>query len=159
MTNLMVEDGFSKDTVAAVLSASADSIPSTWKRAAALDKLKTKPDFEQLAVAFKRVVNIIKKAEDDRTGSPDPNLFEHESEKALLSACELVKNKVEEDLSESLFDQALVKIAALRDPVDAFFEGVMVMADDIRVRRNRLALLAQIEALFGKIADFSKLSA
>ena len=158
MTSLLVEDGFSKDTVAAVLSASADSIPATWKRAAALERLKTKPDFEQLAVAFKRVVNIIKKAADERTGSPDPNLFEHESEKALLSACELVKNKVEEDLAKGLFEQALVKIAALRDPVDAFFEGVMVMADDSGVRRNRLALLAQIEALFGKVADFSKLS-
>ena len=158
MTNLMVDDGFSKDTVSAVLSASADSIPSTWKRAAALEKLKTKPDFEQLAVAFKRVVNIIKKAEDDRTGNPDPDLFEHESEKELLAAYELVKNRVEEDLAKGLFDQALVKIASLRDPVDAFFEGVMVMTDDSEVRRNRLALLAQIEALFGKVADFSKLS-
>jgi glycyl-tRNA synthetase beta chain len=158
MTNLLVDGGFSKDTVAAVLSASADSIPSTWQRVAALEKLKIKPDFESLAVAFKRVVNIIKKAEDNRTGDPDPKLFEHESERGLLAAYELVKSRVEDDLAQGLFDGALVKIASLRDPVDAFFEGVMVMTDDSSVRRNRLALLAHIEALFGKFADFSKLS-
>jgi glycyl-tRNA synthetase beta chain len=159
MTNLLVEDGFSKDTVGAVLGAAADSIPSTWQRAAALEKLKAKPDFEPLAVAFKRVVNIIKKADDVPTDVPDPKLFQHESEAALLNAYELVKNSVADDLVKGLFDQALVKIASLRDPVDAFFDGVMVMAEDIRVRRNRLALLGHIAALFGKFADFSKLSA
>jgi len=158
MTSLLVDDGFSKDTVAAVLSASADSIPSTWQRAAALEKLKAKPDFEPLAVAFKRIVNIIKKADDVPSDAPDPKLFQHESEAALLNAYEQVKNKLADDLTFGLFDQALVKIAALRDPVDAFFDGVMVMTEDSGVRRNRLALLARIAALFDKFADFSKLS-
>ncbi len=160
MTNLLVEGGFAKDTVAAVLDASADSsIPATWQKAAALEKLKAKPDFEPLAVAFKRVVNIIKKADDLQSGDPDQKLFQHESEEALLAAYEQVKNRVEDDLAQGLFDQALVKIASLRDPVDAFFEGVMVLTDDSKVRRNRLALLTAIAALFGKFADFSKLSA
>jgi len=159
MTNLLVDDGFSKDTVAAVLSASADIIPSTWQRAAALEKLKAKPDFEPLAVAFKRVVNIIKKADSVQATGPDPKLFQHESEAALLAAYETVKNRVEDDLKQGLFDQALVKIASLRDPVDAFFEGVMVMADDSSVRQNRLALLTRIAGLFDKFADFSKLTA
>ena len=159
MTNLLVDDGFSKDTVAAVLSASADLIPSTWQRAAALEKLKAKPDFEPLAVAFKRVVNIIKKADSVQASGPDPKLFQHESEGALLAAYESVKNRVEDDLTQGLFDQALVKIASLRDPVDAFFEGVMVMADDSSVRQNRLALLTCIAGLFDKFADFSKLTA
>jgi glycyl-tRNA synthetase beta chain len=159
MTSLLVDNGFSKDTVAAVLGASADSIPATWQRAAALEKLKAKPDFEPLAVAFKRVVNIIKKADDVQPGDPDQKLFQHESEEALLAAYEQVKNRVEDDLAKGLFDEALVKIASLRGPVDAFFEGVMVMTDDSTVRRNRLALLTAIAALFGKFADFSKLSA
>ncbi len=158
MTNLLVDDGFSKDTVAAVLSVAADSIPDTWRRAGALEQLKAKPDFEPLAVAFKRVVNIIKKADDIQTNEPDQKLFQHESEAALLNAYEQVKNRVEDDLAIGLYDQALVKIASLRDPVDAFFEGVMVMAEDINVRHNRLALLDKIAALFGKFADFSKLS-
>jgi glycyl-tRNA synthetase beta chain len=158
LTNLLAEDGFSKDTVAAILGVAADNIPDTWRRAAALEQLKAKPDFEPLAVAFKRVVNIIKKADDLTLNEPDQKLFQHESEAALLRAYEQVKNRVEDDLAQGLYDQALVKIASLRDPVDAFFEGVMVMADDIQVRRNRLALLGLIAALFGKLADFSKLS-
>ena len=158
MTNLLVDDGYSKDTIAAVLSVAADIIPDTWRRAGALEKLKAKADFESLAVAFKRVVNIIKKAGEIKTHEPDPKLFEHESEAALLAALEQVKSRVEDDLANGLYEQALVKIAALRDPVDAFFEGVMVMADDVSVRDNRLALLNQIAILFGKFADFSKLS-
>jgi glycyl-tRNA synthetase beta chain len=66
--------------------------------------------------------------------------------------------KVEDHLRKDLFDRALVEIASLRDAVDAFFDGVMVMADDMAVRRNRLALLGHIAALFGGFADFSKLS-
>ena len=158
LTNLLVDDGFSKDTVAAVLGIAAQGIPDTWRRAAALEQLKAKPDFEPLAVAFKRVVNIIKKADNIQTSNPDPKLFQHESEKALLNAYELLISRVEDDLAKGFFDQALLKIASLRDPVDAFFEGVMVMADDINVRSNRLALLEKIAALFGKFADFSKLS-
>ena len=158
LTNLLVDDGYSKDTLAAVLSVAADVIPDIWRRAGALEKLKAKADFEPLAVAFKRVVNIIKKAGEIETHEPDPKLFEHESEAALLAALEQVKSRVEDNLANGLYEQALVKIAALRDPVDAFFEGVMVMADDVSVRVNRLALLNQIAILFGKFADFSKLS-
>jgi glycyl-tRNA synthetase beta chain len=158
MTSLLVDNGFSKDTVAAILSVAADNIPDTWRRAGALQQLKAKPDFEPLAVAFKRVVNIIKKADEITMHEPDQKLFQHESEAALLNAYEQVKNRVEGDLANGLYDQALVKIASLRDPVDAFFEGVMVMAEDIKVRHNRLALLNMIADLFGKLADFSKLT-
>ena len=159
MTNIFVDHGFSKDTVAAVIAVSSDIIPDTWSRADALEKLKSTPDFEPLAVAFKRVVNIIKKADDRQEGVVDQSIFEHESEPALLAAYESVKSRFEKDLDKGLFNEALVKIASLRDPVDAFFEGVMVMADDIKVRHNRLALLGQIAALFSKFADFSRLSA
>jgi glycyl-tRNA synthetase beta chain len=75
-----------------------------------------------------------------------------------LTAYETVKEKVEDHLNEDRFDQALVEIASLREAADAFFDGVMVMADDPAVRRNRLALLGHIADLFGGFADFSKLS-
>ena len=61
-------------------------------------------------------------------------------------------------VKKGLFDEALMAVASLRDPVDHFFDAVMVMAEDRDIRRNRLALLGQIAALFGKLADFSKLS-
>jgi glycyl-tRNA synthetase beta chain len=69
-----------------------------------------------------------------------------------------VKNRVEEDLAKGSYEEALVKIASLRDAVDAFFDGVMVMTDDAAVRRNRLSLLGHIAGLFENLADFSKLS-
>jgi glycyl-tRNA synthetase beta chain len=159
MTNLFVDRGFSRDTVAAVLSASADFVPDAWHKVDALEKLKAKPDFEPLAVAFKRVVNIIRKSGDNRKTEVDRKLFEHASEPALQAAYESVKSRVRDDLAKGLFDDALVKIAALRDPVDTFFESVMVMADNDAVRQNRLALLGNIAELFGEFADFSKLSA
>jgi glycyl-tRNA synthetase beta chain len=158
IAHLLAEDGYSKDTIAAVLNVSCNNIPETWSRVGALEKLKAKPDFEPLAVAFKRVVNIIKKADDFQAAEVDQKLFQHESEPALLAAYEAVKKKVEDNLKKDLFDQALVDIASLRDTVDAFFEGVMVMTDDMAVRRNRLALLGLIATLFGGFADFSKLS-
>jgi glycyl-tRNA synthetase beta chain len=116
------------------------------------------PDFEPLAAAFKRVVNIIKKADDIQAGEIKAELFEHPSEAALVDAYESVKRQIGRDVAGGSFDQAFLKIATLRDTVDDFFEGVMVMADDMDVRRNRLLILAQIAALFGKIADFSKIS-
>ena len=158
IAHLLVEDGSSKDTVAAVLSVSSDNIPQTWRRVGALEKLKAKPDFEPLAVAFKRVVNIIKKAGDVQAIEVNQELFRHASEPALLSTFESVKKKVEDNLGKDRFDQALIEIASLRDTVDAFFEEVMVMTDDMAVRRNRLALLGLVAGLFGGFADFSKLS-
>ena len=66
--------------------------------------------------------------------------------------------KVTDDLDKGSFNQALLDIAALRDSIDDFFEGVLVMADDMAIRRNRFALLGNISALFGNFADFSRIS-
>ena len=121
------------------------------------------PDFEPLAVAFKRVVNIIKQADLKESGltigEVDENLFRHESEFALYSAYQKVSMKVNDHLTEGLFDRALKEIATLRDPVDAFFDGVMVLTEDVNLRANRLSLLRYISLLFEKFADFAKVSA
>lgn len=162
MAHLLLEDGFSKDTIAAVLSVSGDIVPNVWKKVHALTSLKTAPDFEPLAVAFKRVVNIIKQADLNENGltigEVDENLFRHESEFALYSAYQKVAMKVDDHLTEGLFDQALKEIATLRDSVDAFFDGVMVLTEDVNLRNNRLSLLRHISLLFEKYADFSKVS-
>ncbi|UCF94859.1 MAG: glycine--tRNA ligase subunit beta [Desulfobacterales bacterium] len=158
MAYLLAEDGYSKDTIAAVISVAPDNIPDAWRRVQALEKLKAKPDFEPLAVAFKRVVNIIKKVDDFHLEKIDQTLFEHGSEPALWAACRAVEKQVEEDLRQGWFDQALVNIATLRKPVDDFFDDVMVMTEDMQVRRNRLSLLGHIAALFEKVADFSKIA-
>ncbi len=162
MSHLLAEQGFSKDVIAAVVDISGDTIPDVWNRVRALESLKAQPDFEPLAVAFKRVGNIIKKSgSSDQarvTQKVDAALFEHESEGILYAAFQEAERKAAAAVDRGRFDQALREIAALRGSVDAFFDGVMVMTDNKRLRENRLALLGCIAGLFEKFADFSKIS-
>jgi glycyl-tRNA synthetase beta chain len=158
MTHLLAEEGFSKDVIQAVVSVSVDNVPDVWNRARALQNLKTAPDFEPLAAAFKRVVNIIKKVKDFKAKPIKENLFEHDSEAALYSAYQAVKDTVSVNLEKGDPGQALHEIATLRGPVDAFFDGVLVMAKETKIRSNRLSLLNHIADLFETIADFSKIS-
>ncbi len=162
MSHLMAEQGFAKDSIAAVLSASSDHIPNVWNRVQALEGLKTAPDFEPLAIAFKRVANIVKKAAETSLAPVSPginvSLFQDPSETALYDAYQTVKKRVSRHLGQGDFALALRNMASLRDPVDAFFEAVLVMADDPDIRKNRLALLGRIGSLFDEIADFTKIS-
>ena len=158
MTYQLVEEGFSKDVIAAVADTDADNVSNVWNRVRAIQDLKGAADFEPLAVAFKRVVNIIKKADLPARKKVDEKLFEHNSEKALYSAYKDLKGKVSDHLDRGRFDQAFREIAKLRDPVDAFFDGVMVMSKEKKIRNNRLSLLGLISDLFGLFADFSKIS-
>ncbi len=159
MSRQLVNEGCSKDVIAAVVSAGAESVSEVWNRVNALEKLKGMPDFEPLAIAFKRVVNIIRKAEGFQGAVVDEALFEHASERDLFAVFTDVKRLALEHLEKGRFEEGLLEIASLRDRVDAFFDGVLVMAEDKGVRQNRLALLGIIAELFDKFADFSKLSA
>ncbi len=158
LSRLLADAELPKDVIAAVISVSADRIPDVERRVGALEKLKGKPGFEPLAAAFKRVENILKKAKNTAAGPIDPALFSHASEGTLHAACQAVKAQVERLMGQGDLDSALGAVATLRDPVDTFFNDVMVMADDEAIRRNRLALLASISAIFGQIADFSQIS-
>ena len=158
MVGMLVEEGFSRDVVAAAVAVSSDNVLDVWNRVRALEKLKAAPDFDRLAIGFKRVVNILKKTDTEVPETVDESLFEHDSESALLAAYRRVRSQVNEDLEKGLYDQALMDIVSLRSPVDAFFDGVLVMADDPTIRRNRLALLQTVATLFDGFADFSKIS-
>jgi glycyl-tRNA synthetase beta chain len=159
MSRQLADEGFSKDVITSVISAGADSVPEVWNRVKALQRLKGAPDFEPLAVAFKRVVNIIRKAEGFSGAQVDEQLFQHASETDLLAAFNAVQVEALVHLEAGRFEEGLLAIASLRDPVDAFFDGVLVMAEELDIRHNRLALLGVIAGLFDKFADFSKLSA
>jgi glycyl-tRNA synthetase beta chain len=158
MDHILVEEGFSKDVTSSVTSVSIDSVPDVKNRVSALENLKNKDGFEPLAVAFKRVVNIIRKADLPQTLSVEPDLFEKPCESDLFAAVLEVKELTGEHLVKADFDKALAEIATLRPLVDTFFDDVMVMADDMAIRNNRLAMLSDIAALFSDIADFSKIS-
>jgi len=158
LARLLADEGLPKDIIAAVTSVSVERIPDVENRAAALQKLKGQAGFDPLAAAFKRVENILRKADAVQDAAVDPALFSHASEEALHAASQSVAARVKDLMRQGDLDSALGVIAGLRDPVDAFFNDVMVMADDPAVRRNRLALLASISAIFGRIADFSQIS-
>jgi len=158
LSRLLADEGLPKDIIAAVTRVSAERIPDVESRAAALQKLKAQAGFDPLAAAFKRVENILKKADPEMNVPVDPALFAHASEGTLHAASQSVAGQVKDLMEQGKLDSALGVIATLRGPVDTFFDDVMVMADDAAVRSNRLALLASISAIFGQIADFSQIS-
>ncbi len=162
ISHMLSEQGYSKDVIQAVVSVSIDNIPDTWNRVRALENLKSRPDFEPLAIAFKRVVNIIKKeGYYDTDAAPlevNVKLFEDDSETGLYNANREIREKVRLNLIHSDYEKALQDIASLKEPVDNFFDSVMVMTEDMKIRENRLALLKNIAELFDNIADFSKIA-
>ncbi|KAF0158288.1 MAG: glycyl-tRNA synthetase beta chain [Syntrophaceae bacterium] len=154
LQNQLITQGYAYDTVDAVLSTDIDDLVSVIEKIQALQAFRLNPEFELISVAFKRVDNILK---DFREAPVDVNLLSHDAEIKLFSSLENIRLRVEKGIAEKDFNTALNKLAALRPPVDAFFEHVMVMDKDEKIRFNRLSLLSEISALFHKIADFSKI--
>ena len=156
LVNLLAGQDYPADVIDAVLSAAFDDVVDAVARVKALAELKGRDDFEPLAVAFKRVVNIIKGG----VATPvDAALFEADCERALQQALTQAAGEVARQVSAGDYPVALRTIATLRAPVDAFFDGVMVMAREEKVRENRLALLTGVARLFEGIADFSRIAA
>ena len=154
LQNQLISQGYAYDTVEAVLSTDIDDLVLVIEKIQALQAFRQNPEFEPISVAFKRVDNILK---DFHEGQVDVNLLAHDAEIKLFSSLENIKLRVEKGIAEKDFNVALNKLAGLRPPVDAFFDNVMVMDKDERIRYNRLSLLSEISALFHKIADFSKI--
>ena len=147
---------YPSDVVEAVVAVSFDNLNEANARMAALAEFRERPDFEPLAVAFKRVCNIVKEGTDIPV---DAGLFQDDAERELSRAFDVVASTARGKIGNKDYLAALAEIAGLKSPVDAFFDRVMVMAEDERVRNNRLALLTGIARLFGVIADFSRISA
>ncbi|HUN54565.1 MAG TPA: glycine--tRNA ligase subunit beta [Smithella sp.] len=154
LQNQLINQGYAYDTVDAVLSTDIDELVEVIEKIKALEAFRQNPDFEPISIAFKRVDNILKNFHD---GQIDVGLLSADAEINLFSSFDNIKTRVEKGIAEKDFSAALNKLAALRPPVDAFFDNVMVMDKDEKIRFNRLSLLAEISALFHKIADFSKI--
>ncbi|RYZ34867.1 MAG: glycine--tRNA ligase subunit beta, partial [Myxococcaceae bacterium] len=117
-------------------------------------------DFQPLAAAFKRVVNIVEKqGKDVAGGQTNPQRFTDEPEKNLHTAFTQARDKVGERVRADDFAGALREITGLKPAVDTFFDKVMVMAEDKDLRENRIRFLTEIGALFNQVADFSKIQA
>ncbi len=152
--HLWISEGFRQDLVDAVLSAGFDDLVATKKRLEALVAFSQDPNFEALMTTFKRVVNIL--PPDFTRDQVDPQLLTKEEEKALYQALLQLEGKVEELVAQEDYLEALKTIATLKEKVDAFFDGVLVMDKDKAIKNNRLALLKRIARLFTGIADLSK---
>jgi glycyl-tRNA synthetase beta chain len=150
--------GYPYDEVNAVFRAGADDLVDVEKRLKALKAIRKSKNFEPLAVSFKRIRKILEKANLPAETPPvNPELFDSVEEKDLHAAVRKVAGKVGDHKRAGRFQEALEEVAGLRKVVDTFFERVMVMVEDEAVRRNRLALLAELLREFTTIADFSEL--
>jgi glycyl-tRNA synthetase beta chain len=149
--------GYTTNQVEAVVAqkdARFDLVPARLAAVAAFAKL---PESEALAAANKRVKNILDKS--GRSEAVDPALFSQDEERGLHAAIARLAPAVDERVSRAEFEPALVALAGVRGEVDAFFDKVLVNAEDLAVRGNRLALLTGLERLLNRVADISRLVA
>jgi glycyl-tRNA synthetase beta chain len=151
----MIAQGYAYDVVDAVLATRDWDLVQCLKKIKAMGSFKSDPVFDPFAATFKRVENIVK---DFSGGSVKPALFEAEAEVELYRIFRETKEKASHFIDEGDYTSCLREMAALKAPVDSFFESVLVMAKNESVKYNRLSLLEEISALFHKIADFSYIS-
>ncbi|HZJ55695.1 MAG TPA: glycine--tRNA ligase subunit beta [Myxococcaceae bacterium] len=148
------------DVVEAVLAAGFDDLRQARARLDAFAQVVGAPDFTPLAIAFKRVANILEKQGRDVSPEPaDPRLFREPSEIALSQAARQASTEVHRALDAENAPAALAAARALKGPVDAFFDQVLVMTDDRPVRENRVRLLREVAQVFAPLADLSRIQA
>ena len=126
-------------------------------RLRALEAFLKLPDAASLTSANKRIANILRKAGEQPSPRVDPSLLTDPNERLLATGLEELRQDVERLVTARRYAEALTRLAALRPAVDAFFDHVLVMAEDVRIRANRLALLAALQRLFLHMANLSRL--
>jgi glycyl-tRNA synthetase beta chain len=155
LQRLLLTEGFEHETITAVLAAGCRDVVDAADKVQALHEFRQSPEFPSLATAFKRVINIAQGAE---PGEVDRALFQHGEENILHQSTQLMESQVTQAMESRDYPGVCRALAGLRGPVDAYFEKVMVMAEDADLRRNRLALLLRISQTFLLMADFSKIT-
>ncbi len=157
LKGIYLEEGVSLDLFHAVAEVTPHTIVDFDQRISAMREFRQLPEAASLAAANKRIRNILKKNDEPLPMRADESLFQEQAERDLLAKLDELT-----PLAQPLFDQAdyaegLRILSSLKQPVDDFFDQVMVMADDDTLRINRLALLAQLESQFLSVADISLL--
>ena len=149
------------DLVEAVLDSGYDRVETVLPRLQALDALRQGDGFAPLAAAFKRIANIVRKngAEVPVDFAVQPALFTLAAEQRLFDAMQATGAQVLQAVAASDYPAACSRLVEVKPAVDGFFDDVMVMADDVAVRHNRLALLRGCASLFAQLADFARIQA
>ncbi len=152
------EQGYTPQEVDAVLSLRPQRLGDTPKRLAAVRAFASLPEAASLAAANKRVGNILKKAEVAAVPVTNPYLLQEAAEIALNAALAEVEPAADASFDAGDYAASLQALAALKQPVDAFFDAVMVNVADANLRANRLGLLARLQRAMNRVADLSKLA-
>jgi glycyl-tRNA synthetase beta chain len=152
------EQGFSAHEVDAVLALGVQRLADIPRRLEAVRAFAALPEAAALAAANKRISNILRKSAEPVEAKVDAALFAEVAEGALWAALNEVKPHADALFDRGEYTASLKALASLRAPVDAFFDGVMVNADDPAVRANRLGLLATLHGVMNRVADLSRLT-
>ncbi len=150
-----LDHGYRADEFDAVISVKPSQPLDFMQRLEAVKVFRAMPEAESLAAANKRIINILKKSQEPLADEVGALLETQELD--LLAAAKLSADDIQPLVEAKQYQQALARLAQLRSSVDAFFDHVMVMCDDLTLRQSRLALLALLSNQFLKIADISKL--
>ena len=151
------DEGIDVSTYLSVRALKPGSALDFDQRVQAVQAFRKLPEAEALAAANKRVSNLLGKAEGAIADQVEPKYFDNANEFSLYSAIQQADQAVQPMAAARQYSESLARLAALRDPVDAFFEAVMVNAEDAKVRANRYALLSRLRGLFLGVADISLL--
>lgn len=159
--HILAKDGMRKDLIEAALKSDSEDAPSWKRRAEALNAIQGTPGFEDAAIAFRRVANIAQQGlqrQEPIQSEPDPSLFQEQAERNLWAEFGDSQSGLEDLLRRKDFQKALNEMMRLKPSVDAFFDSVMVMVDDVQIRQNRLRLMWRMTETFRRIADFSEVT-
>lgn len=159
LANALRDQGYSAQEIDAVLALQPQRLADVAERLAAVRAFAALPEAASLAAANKRVGNILKKVEGTVAAQVDTALLKEPAEIALNQTLATVKPQAEAAFARGDYTASLQALAALKNPVDAFFDGVMVNAEDIALRNNRQGLLATLHQAMNQVADISKLAA
>jgi glycyl-tRNA synthetase beta chain len=158
LRGLLRERGFAVNEIEAVVAQQPDVLDNIVERLEAVKAFAELTEAESLAAANKRITNILKKAGGE-TGAVRQELLQESAEQRLFAAMTALKPEVDAAYARGDFTGTLKSLARLRDDVDAFFNDVMVMAEDVQLRNNRIALLSGLHDMMNRVADISKLAA
>lgn len=157
LKGLYQEEGVSVNVFEAVAAVKPKTVADFDRRIRAVLTFEKLPEAEALAAANKRIGNILKKSGESASDQVSVALFDGEEEKTLYQHITAKAEQIAPLLEAFKYEEMLVALADLRDPVDRFFDNVMVMAEDADVRSNRLALLNSLNLLFLGVADISRI--
>ena len=152
------DKGFNEQQFDAVNAVPHDSLPDFGKRLKAIAEFAKLPQAAALAAANKRIGNILKKSGSEAAATVDPLLFQETAERGLWAALTQAEAVMAPKQAARDYVGVLQALAGLREPVDAFFDGVMVNADDLKVRANRLAMLRKLAGHFNAVGDIAVLA-